>query len=284
MPSIAIITDTDASLPADLAARYEIRQVPISVHFGEETLRTGADITDAGLFARIDREGRLPTTSAPSPGAFLEAYEAAFAEGADAVLCLCVSSAISATHQSATSARELLPDRSITVVDTQSISMVQGFMAIAAAEAASAGASLDEAAAVALAVRERATIFGALSTLKYLAMSGRVGHVAAGIGNLLSVKPILTLRNGKLELLERIRTRSKALGRVVELTQEMLAGRNIERMAVLHVAVPAEAAAFEAQLRSALPCPQEIVTAEMTPGLSVHTGAGLLGVAFVATA
>ena len=96
MSSIAIITDTDASLPADVAARYGIRQVPIIIQFGLESLRTEIDIDDVSLFARIDREGKLPTTAAPSPGQFLEAYEAAFATGADAIVCLCVSSAISA--------------------------------------------------------------------------------------------------------------------------------------------------------------------------------------------
>lgn len=281
MSAIAIITDTDASLPADLAARYGIRQVPINIHFGQEVLATGVDIDDARLFARIDREGKLPTTSAPSPGQFLEAYEAAFAAGVDAVACLCVSSVISATYQAAVTARELLPDRQIEVLDTRSVSMAQGFMTIAAAEAASAGASLGAVMVTARAVGERAHIYGALATLKYLAMSGRVGHVAAGFGNLLSVKPVLTLRDGKLDLLEKVRTRSKALARVIDLAKEVTAGRPISRMAVLHVNVPEEAKAFEAQLRVALPCPDEIVITEMSAGLAVHTGAGLLGVAVV---
>ena len=94
MSSIAIITDSDASLPADVAARYNIRQVPILIQFGVETFRTEIDIDDAGLFARIDREGKLPTTAAPSPGQFLEAFQAAFTAGADAVICICVSSQI----------------------------------------------------------------------------------------------------------------------------------------------------------------------------------------------
>jgi len=281
MSSVAIITDTDSSLPADVAARYGIRQVPINVHFGEEVLRTGVDIDDAGLFARIDREGKLPTTSAPSPGQFLGAYQAAFDAGADAVACFCVSSGISATYQAAVTATELLPGRPIAVVDTQSVSMAQGFMAIAAAEAARDGASLDDVVAAARAVGGRAHVFGALATLKYLAMSGRVGHLAAGLGNLLSIKPVLTLRGGKLELLEKVRTRSKALARVIELAGEAAAGRPISRMAVLHVNVPDEAAEFAAQLRGALPCPDEIIIAEMSAGLSVHTGAGMLGVALV---
>lgn len=281
MSSVAIVTDTDSSLPADVAARYGIRQVPINVHFGQEVLRTGVDIDDAGLFARIDREGKLPTTSAPSPGQFLEAYQAAFAAGADAVACFCVSSGISATYQAAVSAAELLPERPITVVDTQSVSMAQGFMAIAAAEAARDGASLDDVVAAARAVGGRVHVFGALATLKYLAMSGRVGYLAAGFGNLLSIKPVLTLRGGKLELLEKVRTRSKALARVIELAGEAAAGRPIRRLAVLHVNVPDEAAEFAAQLRGTLPCPDEIIIAEMSAGLSVHTGAGMLGVALV---
>jgi fatty acid-binding protein DegV len=112
-------------------------------------------------------------------------------------------------------------------------------------------------------------------------MSGRVGYVAAGMGNLLGVKPVLTLRDGKLDLLEKVRTRSKVLARVVELAGEALAGRPIQQMAVLNVAARDDAIAFEAQLRAALPCPGTIIHANLTAGLSVHTGAGMLGVVVV---
>jgi DegV family protein with EDD domain len=138
-----------------------------------------------------------------------------------------------------------------------------------------------EVVATALAVGERCHLFAALSTLKYLAMSGRVGQVAAGFGNLLSVKPVLTMRDGKLDLLEKVRTRSKVLARVVELTGEALAGQPIRQMAVLNVAAREEAIAFESQLRAALPCPETIIHADLTAGLSVHTGAGMLGVVVV---
>jgi fatty acid kinase fatty acid binding subunit len=282
MPTIAIITDTDSSLPTELAARYGIRQVPISVHFGQETLRAAVDIDDTALFARVDREGRYPTTSAPAPGEFTEAYRAAFEAGADEIVCICVSSALSAVGQAATTAAETMPDRKITIVDSQAVALVQGFMAIAAAEAAQAGAPADEIVRRAVAVRDRSFIYGALATLKYLAMSGRVGHVAAGFANLLEVKPIVTLVDGKLQMLERVRSRKRALARVVELTTEALAGRRLERLAVQHVACPEEAATFLKQLCAAIPCPGEVVLAEFTPGLSVHTGAGLIGV--VATA
>jgi hypothetical protein len=156
MSSIAIITDTDASLPAEVAARYGIRQVPITVHFGQETFETGVDIDDARLFERVDREGKLPTTSAPAPGKFAEAYQAAFDAGAETVICFCVSGEVSATYSAAVNARDLLPEHDITVVDSRSFSMSQGFMVLAAAEAAQEGASKDEITAQALPGHERA--------------------------------------------------------------------------------------------------------------------------------
>lgn len=279
--SIAIITDTDASLPADIAEHYNIRQVPIAIHFGEETFKTGVDIDDAELFARVDRESTLPKTSAPTPGDFLSAYQDAFAEGAESAICFCVSSKVSGTYEAARTAREIMAEYDITVVDTQSISMGQGFMAIAAAEAAQEETSKQVIIEHAMAVRERTSLYAALSTLKYLAMSGRVGHLTAGMASLLNIKPILSLQNGELALLERVRTRRKAWNRVIELTSEALKGRKVERMALLHVNTKPDARQFEQQLRAYLPCPSNIITAELTPGLSVHTGAGLVGIAAV---
>jgi DegV family protein with EDD domain len=281
MTRIAILTDSDSSLSADFAARHAIRLVPIGINFGEETFEAGVNIDDRELFRRVDRLNKLPTTSAPSAGNFKAAFEAAFHDGFDSLVCLCVSSEVSATYNAALNARELFPERDIAVIDSRNLSLGQGFMAAAAAEAAARGESKEQVIAAALELGGRVKYYGALATLKYLAMSGRVGYLAAGMASLIDLKPILTIRGGKLEMLEKIRTRKKALERLIELAQADSGGRAVERMALLHVNALEEARKFEQQLRAAVPCPAEIDYFELGPGLSVHTGAGLIAVAFV---
>ncbi|MBN1263851.1 MAG: DegV family protein [Anaerolineales bacterium] len=281
MPSIAIITDSDASLPPSLAERYNIQQVPIYIHFGTETFKTNVEIDDARLFERVDQEKKLPTTSAPSPGEFKEAFRQALEKGAEAVICFCVSSEVSAVYNTAVMAREMLPDENITVVDSKALSMAQGFIVLEAARAAEEGVSVKEVLSRAMDIRERAHVFGALSTLRYLALSGRVGHIAAGMANLLEVKPILSLREGKLDLLEKVRTRKKAWSRTIQLIEDACEGRSIEQLSILHVNARTDAEEFHAQLCEKLTCPDDVPYAELTPGLSVHTGAGIVGAAFV---
>jgi DegV family protein with EDD domain len=281
MAPIAIITDTDSSLPRDLAEKYNIVQVPITVQFGDESFRDVYEIDNVAVFARIDREGKLPTTAAPSPGNFLEAFHSAFTGGADQILCLTISSEVSAVYAAARTAAELFTDKIIKVVDSRTMSFGEGLMVIEAARSIAEGASLEEAITAAQDLRDRTHLFAALATLRYLAMSGRVGQVAAGFASLLDVKPILTLRNEKLEMLERIRTQSKAWTRLIELAIEATGGCPVEKLAILHVNAKEAAGQFERQLRAALPCPLEIRHVEMTPGLSIHTGPGLVGFVLV---
>ena len=281
MPKTAIITDTDASLPLKIAHKYNITQVPIMIQFGDESFRAVYDISDSETFARIDQTGKLPKTSAPSPGQFIDAYNSAFEQGYDSIICITVSSEISATYSAALNAAQLLPERDITVIDSRLLSMGQGFTVLAAAEALEKSGSKENAIAAAAAISDRTHLFAALSTLKYLSMSGRVGYLAAGIATLLDVKPILAIRNGKLEMVEKVRTRKKAWERAIDLTVEKAAGSQIEKMSIIHVNALEDAKKLEEQLRQFLPCPDEIIFAELTPGLSIHSGAGLVGVVSV---
>jgi len=282
MRKISIVTDSDASLPDDLAQAHHIYQVPISIHFGDEVFESGINIDDESLFERVNRENVLPTTAAPTPGKFEQIFEQAFAnDGSEALVCLCVSGEISTTHNSAKLAAEDLPHRKIIVMDTRSLSFGQGFMALAASKAIDNGASLDEVIRSAESIGSRVHLFGALSTLKYLSMSGRVSHLAAGMAGMLDIKPILSIQNGKLEMIEKVRTRKKSLERIIELAKKESAHSQIEQMAVVHVSALHEAQAFKTMLSTTLDFTGEIIMAALTPGLSVHTGSGMLAVGFV---
>jgi DegV family protein with EDD domain len=234
VPEVVIITDTDASLPKKVSDQYGIRQVPIAINFGSEVFQSGVDIDDRMLFDRVDKERQLPTTSAPSPGDFSDAFAEALRSEAESILCFCVSSEISATYGAAVSARQTMPDRDIHIIDTRSLSMGQGFMVLAAAEAAQSGASIPEIKSLVESVRERTYFYAVLPTLKYLAMSGRVRQVAAGLANVISIKPILTINDGKLDLLERVRTLRKAWRRAIELSVNAVGSGKIERLAIVH--------------------------------------------------
>jgi DegV family protein with EDD domain len=281
MSHIAIITDTDSNLPADLSKKFNIVQIPILIQFGNDTFRDVYEINNETVFARIDKEGVLPSTAAPSPGQFSEAFKAAFASGADSILCMSISSEMSATYASARQAAEMFPDKRIEVMDTRSVAMGQGYMVLAAAKAIAQGASIEEAVQAAQEIRNRTYLFGALTTLKYIAMSGRVSALAAGLAGLLDIKPILSLQNGKLELLEKIRTQGKSWNRAIELTAEKASGHQIEQMCILNVKCPDSARQFESLLRATLKCPEEIIHGDMNPGLATHTGAGMVAVVFV---
>ena len=277
---IAIISDTDTSLPQKSLDEYGISQVSITIHFGDEILKACSDITDEELVERVIRDGVLPTTAAPSPGDFSEAYQEAFDKGADEIICLTVSAGVSATYQSAVTAAELFPGKKITLIDTETISMGQGFMVLKAAEMARSGKNTEEIIEAVKGVRERTHLFAALDTLKFMAMSGRVGSLSAEMAALLSIKPILTIKDGKLDLLEKVRTRKKAWARILGLTVDRLGDGEFDSVFIIHVADSQAADDFEKLLREVVPCPEYIPKTEFSPGLSVHTGGGLVGIAF----
>jgi DegV family protein with EDD domain len=267
MPKIAVIADTDASLSPEFAKEQVITLVPILINFGSESFASGVDIDDKALFERIDKEGALPKTAAPSPGAFIQAFRKEFDAGAEGIVCVCVSSEISATYAAALTAKE----------DSRVVSMAQGFMAMEAKRMADSGASLDAIESKLKGMEERLVLFASLSTLKYLAMGGRVGKLSASMGNILSIRPILTIKGGKLDLLEKVRTRKAAMSRLVELLANSVDSRKVWQAAFIHVAAEEDLAVLEQELRARITLPAEVVHTGFSPGLSVHTGAGTIG-------
>jgi DegV family protein with EDD domain len=280
---VAIVTDSTADLAPETAAAAGIRVVPLFVRFGAEEFRVGVDLTTEQFWARmLAPDAPFPTTAAPSPGTFRATFEACFAEGADAIVCPTIGSKLSATFQSATLAARALPDREIHVIDTGSTSMSTGIPAQLAAEMAAAGATGSE---IAAGVRDRLSdvdLFVAVDTLEYLRKGGRLSAARAAIGTLLSVKPIITVRDGIVVMAERPRTRANARERVIEL----ITAAPIERIAFLHTSTSTheEVQAFCDRLLARVPGgidPAHISVGLIGASTGPHLGPHLMGAAFL---
>ncbi len=230
MRRVAIVTDSASDLDPATAAAWGIVLVPLIAIFGEEEYRAGVDMSAREFWARLTAPGApFPKTAAASSGAFQAAFEQCFAEGAEAVVCITVAGTLSATLKSAQIARDALPGREIHVVDSWGASMIEGLLAELAAEMADAGES---SAAIAAEVERRipdTRLFVVLDTLDYLVRGGRIGRGRALVGAMLSVKPLMTVLDGVVDVVDRPRTRSKARQRFIE----AVTARPVERLVLL---------------------------------------------------
>jgi len=281
MPKTVIVTDTNSSLSKALCEPLDIIQVPIHIMFDDETYLTGVNVDDQKLFQIIDQQRIFPTTAAPSPNAFQQAFQQAFDQGADQVVCICCSSQISATYDAAKMAAGEFSGKTIAVVDSLQLTLAEGFQVLKAAEMAKQGADLDEILNAIEALKPRLHVYGALPTLKYLAMGGRMGKMAAGLADTLNIKPILTATGGKLELLEKVRTWHKARARLVELAVETAKETSVVQIGMFHVNNVDGTLELYKDLTKALTVPEEYLLEEFTPGLSVHAGSGVIGYVLV---
>jgi DegV family protein with EDD domain len=273
---VAIVTDSASDLPPAAAAAAGIAVVPLVVSFGPETFKAGVDLSTEEFWRRMTApEAPFPTTAASAPGEFKAVYDRAFAAGADSIVSVHVAGSLSGTVKSAEIARGMLPDREIHIVDSGSASMGEGILADIGAEMAADGAS---ASAIARALDDRKKdldLYVALDTLEYLKKGGRISGARAAIGTLLSVKPIITIRDGVVETADRPRTRSKARERTIEL----LVQRPIERLAVLYTP-PADAESFRKEVVARAGSQLLSKNVSVQPvGASVgpHLGPGCLG-------
>lgn len=283
MPITAVVTDSTADLMPEVAKAAGIRVVPLFVQFGADSWRVGVDLTTEQFWAKLLAPGApIPSTAAPSPGAFREAFEACFADGADAVVCPVIGSGLSGTFQSATLAASLLPDREIHVIDTRSTSMSTGIPALMAAELAATGMPAAEIASIVRSRLPDVDLFVAVDMLDYLRKGGRLSAAQAALGGLLNVKPLITVVDGQVTMAERQRSRAKARARVIE----RIATGPIERLAIVHTPTssPEEVAAFSEALLAAIPGgvdPAHVSVGLLGASTGPHLGPDLMGACFL---
>ena len=279
MSRVAIFTDSASDLDPATAAAEGIGIVPLLVNFGLQSYKAGVEMSTATFWERmVASDAPFPTTAASSPGEFKELYEAAFTAGASAIVSIHVAGSLSGTIKSAQIARDMLPDREIHIVDSLGASMAEGILARLGVELAAQGHSAAEIAQVLEARAHDLVIYVALETLAYLKKGGRISGPQAAIGTLLSVKPIIMVKHGKVETLERVRTRTKARERLIELITE----RPIERLAILHTISP-DVEGFRDQVLARAPGldPAEVSIDLVGPSVGPHLGPGCVGAAIL---
>jgi DegV family protein with EDD domain len=282
MSKIAVVTDSTTYMPPELLKKHNISVVPQILIWGDQTYRDGVDIQSAEFFTRLKTTKVMPTTSQASVVSFQEIFQDLVNKDFE-VIALLVSTKLSGTVQSAIQARELMgpAGEKVHVVDSQSVAMALGFQSLAVARAIEAGASLKEAIALAERSHEYTGVFFAVDTLEFLHRGGRIGGAQRFIGSALNLKPILAIQDGRVEGIERIRTKSKAQDRVLELCIEKVNNRTPVRLATLHANAADEAKALLTRAEQALK-PVESIFTEVSPTVGTHAGPGTVGLAFMA--
>ncbi|MEU3557364.1 DegV family protein [Streptomyces fragilis] len=272
---VAIVTDSTAYLPPRTTARHGITSVPLTVVLGNRALEEGTEISARSLAESLRR--KLPvTTSRPSPETFAETYRRIAETGVSAIVSLHLSAEFSGTYDAAVLAARQAPVP-VRVVDTGMVAMALGFCALAAAETAEAGGDADEVVAAAEKRAEATSAFLYVDTLEYLRRGGRIGAAQAFFGSALAVKPLLQLADGRIEPLEKVRTASRAIGRLEEIAAERAGAAEVD-MAVHHLAAPERALALADRLRARVPRLADLHVSEVGAVIGAHTGPGLLAV------
>lgn len=283
MSKVAIVTDSTAYIPSTMTRGHQIQTVPLQLIWGPQSYSDGVDISPDEFYTRLPNSKDNPTTSQPSPAAFKQVYSSLLEQGYD-ILSVHISSKLSGTMDSAIQARDLLPGAPIELVDSLTISLAMGFPIMLAARAAEQGATLQDCKRLVQQSLPNTGVLFTLKTLEYLHRGGRIGGAAALVGNAFNLKPILELRNGRIEAAEKVRTMNKAVDRMLDLFEERIAGRTPLHIAVLHAQAEAEAVQLleRARQRFNISSITDAVIAPVSPVVGVHTGPGCLGMAFLA--
>lgn len=272
--NVRIVTDSASDLPQSVADELHIGIVPLTIRIGDQEYVDRRDLTPKQFWALVKASPTLPETAAPAPGLFEAAYREQFEQGATHIVVVALSAALSATMQSAELAARSFPEGTIRIVDSRSVSLGEGLVAAEAARLAATGADVDAVVELAHSLVERTEVWGALDTLDNLKKGGRIGGARALLASALSIKPIIEVRDGKVEPGGKQRTRSKALAFLVD---KLRNGGEIEHLYVLHADCD-DADEFVAMLQPYATEP--IVIGDIGPVVGTHAGRGTIGIGF----
>ena len=272
---IKVVTDSTSDLPAEVVRDLGITVVPAQIQFGDKVYHDGVDLSTDEFYRKLQINSVLPRTSAPSPGTFKEVYSR-LAQQADGIVSIHVSAKMSATYDAARLGSVDLKCP-ISIVDSETASMACGLLVIIAARAARDGASLSEIEALVQAAVPRTVTYGVFGTLEYLYKGGRIGRAQAFLGSMLKLNPILAIRAGEVVPIARVRTRTKAIGRLCEILRA--SGIPLE-MSVMNTTDPEEAEALAQRLSPIFP-PQRMYRARIGPAVGTYVGPGAVGVSVI---
>lgn len=282
MANVGIVTDSTSSMPMDLVDQMGIKVVPQVLNWGEESMLDGIDITQEEFYQRLATTDVMPTTSQATIAGFKQAFEEFLEEG-KSIAAICLSPKLSGTLQSAQQAKAMFPEAEIELLDSENVAMATGFQVLAAARCAAEGGSIDEVLAAAKEAREHVGLLIMLDTLEFLHRGGRIGAAARFVGTALNLKPLLEVVDGEVLPVERVRTRSKASQRLIELFDEKVAGKSPLRIAIHHTGAEAEAAELGDRIKEEFDVSEYYQTV-ITPVVGTHVGPGAFGLSFCAGA
>jgi DegV family protein with EDD domain len=273
---VKLIVDSTCNLPPDVLRKYDIRVAPVTIQFGNDSYEEEISIDRDLFYRKIEELQIIPTTSQPTPAWFARIYEELLDQG-HSMLVITVTGKLSGTYQSAVLAKSMVPKADVEAFDSRNISLGTGWMALEAARMAEAGQDRAAILKRLAHIRDRSVLILTPATLKYLQMSGRIGKLQGAIGSLLNVKPIIALKDGMLEAVENIRTRGKAIDRLVDMVEEALGVSEPVNLAVIHARAEDEARALLERVRGRFNC-REILIGDLVSSLAVHGGPGVIAV------
>ena len=278
MTKIGLVTDSTAYFPPEIIQRYDIRVGPQVLIWGKEEFEDGVDITPDAFYARLKSATVMPTTTQVTIASFQKIFAPLVAEGTP-ILAILLSTKLSGTVQSAVQAKEMFPGATIEIVDSEATAMAMGFQVLEAARAAAEGRSFAEVVEIAHKARNHTGVLFVVDTLEFLHRGGRIGGAAKLFGTALNLKPLLELRDGRIEAIERVRTKAKATARLLDVLEERIGGRKPVRIAAVHASAPEEARQLLTQAEKRFQ-PIETMLAAVSPVVGNHTGPGTIGICY----